>query len=105
MLKAIVFDCDGVIADTEPVHLAAFQTVLAAEGISLSKELYYREYLALDDFGCYSKAFADHGLALSRQKIDELIERKATVVKPVMMEHIRFFPGVVDFIRRTAQRI
>ncbi|HYV05977.1 MAG TPA: HAD family phosphatase [Blastocatellia bacterium] len=105
MLKAIVFDCDGVIADTEPVHLAAFQTVLAAEGISLSKELYYREYLALDDFGCYSKAFADHGLALSRQKVDELIERKAAAVKPVITEHLRLFPGVVDFIRRASQQV
>ena len=105
MLKAIIFDCDGVIADTEPVHLAAFQTVLAAEGISLSKEMYYREYLALDDFGCYSKAFADHGLELSRQKVDELIERKAAAVKPVITQHLRFFPGVVDFIRRASQEL
>ena len=105
MLKAIIFDCDGVIADTEPVHFAALQTVLAAEGISLSKELYYLEYLALDDLGCYSKAFADRGLALSQQKLDELIERKAAAVKPVITEHLRLFPGAVDFIRRASQQI
>jgi len=40
-----VFDFDGVIADDEPLHLAAFQRTLAAEGITLSAEAYYARYL------------------------------------------------------------
>ena len=28
MLRAIIFDCDGGIADTEPIHMAALQQVL-----------------------------------------------------------------------------
>ena len=32
-LHAIVFDFDGVIADSERLHLRAFQETLAAEGI------------------------------------------------------------------------
>ena len=43
MLRAIIFDCDGVIADTEPMHLAAFQRVLEEEGILLTSEQYYRD--------------------------------------------------------------
>jgi beta-phosphoglucomutase len=35
-LQAIVFDFDGVIADSEPLHLTAFQRTLAEEGVTLS---------------------------------------------------------------------
>src|SRR2546429_585951 len=43
--RALVFDFDGVIADDEPLHLAAFQEALAAEGIALTREAYYARYL------------------------------------------------------------
>ena len=32
-LQAIVFDFDGVIANSEPLHLRAFQEVLAGQGV------------------------------------------------------------------------
>ena len=37
-LQAIVFDFDGVIADSEPLHLRAFQQALAEDGIELSAD-------------------------------------------------------------------
>jgi beta-phosphoglucomutase len=104
MLRATIFDCDGVIADTEPLHFAALQTVLAEEGIHLGKELYYREYLALDDRGCFIKAFSDRSAALSPRKLNELIDSKAAAVEPVMTDHLRLFPGAADLIRRASQR-
>ena len=36
-LQAIVFDFDGVIADSEPLHLQAYQSVLRSNGIDLSR--------------------------------------------------------------------
>jgi len=104
MLKAIIFDCDGVIADSEPLHLAALQRALSEEGITLTEETYYREYLALDDRGCFTKAFNDHGKELTAEKLRELIERKAARLEPVMREHLRIFPGVAEFIRAAAAR-
>jgi HAD superfamily hydrolase (TIGR01509 family) len=104
MLKAIIFDCDGVIADSEPLHMVAMQRVLADEGITLSKEIYYREYLALDDRGCYTKAFHDHRRELTDDKLRELIARKATQIEPVMRTHLRIFPGVARFIHNAAAR-
>ncbi|MEK6301763.1 MAG: HAD family phosphatase [Acidobacteriota bacterium] len=104
MLRAIIFDCDGVIADTEPLHFVALQTILAEEGIALGKDLYYREYLALDDRGCFIKAFSDRGVGLTPRKLNELIGRKAAAVEPVMTAHLRLFPGAVDLIRLASQR-
>jgi len=52
-LRAVVFDFDGVIADSEPLHLRAFQDVLREDGISLTTEDYYARYLGFDDEGVF----------------------------------------------------
>lgn len=104
MLRAIIFDCDGVIADTEPIHMSALQTILREDGIDLSKELYYRDYLALDDRACFIKAFSDRGVALTQEKLSRLIARKAAAVEPVMKAQVLLFRGAVDLIRNASQR-
>ncbi|MGH7891243.1 MAG: HAD hydrolase-like protein, partial [Thermodesulfobacteriota bacterium] len=43
-LKAVIFDFDGVIANTEPIHLGAFQRTLDGLGIRLTEEDYYARY-------------------------------------------------------------
>jgi beta-phosphoglucomutase len=45
LLRAVVFDFDGVIANSEPLHHLAFRDVLAQAGVELSKEEYYGQYL------------------------------------------------------------
>jgi HAD superfamily hydrolase (TIGR01509 family) len=104
MLKAIIFDCDGVIADTEPIHMAAFGRVLAEEGITLTDEEYFRRYLALDDRGCFETAFAERGDSLTRDQLNELIRRKAEYVEPVMKTNLQILPGAAELIHRAAQR-
>ncbi|WP_368886567.1 HAD hydrolase-like protein, partial [Klebsiella pneumoniae] len=44
-LEAIVFDFDGVIADSEPLHLRAYQQALADAGVDLTADEYYGQYL------------------------------------------------------------
>jgi HAD superfamily hydrolase (TIGR01509 family) len=104
MLRAIIFDCDGVIADTEPLHFATFQKVLAEEGIHLTEKDYFERYLALDDRGCFTQAHADRSRELSPDKLSELIRRKAACVEAVMRERLRLFPGVARFIREASLR-
>jgi beta-phosphoglucomutase-like phosphatase (HAD superfamily) len=57
MLRAIIFDMDGVICDSEPSHMRAFQKVLEDEGIVLLDQDYYDNYLAYDDRGCFREVF------------------------------------------------
>ena len=42
-LAAVIFDFDGVLADSEPVHLQVFQTVLDSIGITLTRRGVLRE--------------------------------------------------------------
>ena len=49
----IVFDFDGVIADSERLHLRSYQEILAPEGITMSNEDYFNRYLGYDDVGVF----------------------------------------------------
>lgn len=102
MLKAIIFDCDGVIADTEPIHMAAFGRVLAEEGISLSRDDYFAHYLALDDRGCFTRAFYEEGRSLTSDYLEDVIRRKAGYVETVMQSDLQLLPGAAEFIQRAA---
>src|SRR5689334_14008854 len=42
---AVLFDFDGVLVNSEPLHFQAFREVLAAEHIELSEDEYYRELI------------------------------------------------------------
>ena len=103
MLRAIIFDCDGVIADTEPLHFAAFQRVLAEEGFTLTQEEYLKTYLAFDDRGCFTTALSSSGSPPSAERLAELIARKSAYIDPMMQTHLRAFPGVTSFIHRLAE--
>lgn len=102
MLKAIIFDCDGVIADTEPIHMAAFGRVLAEEGISLTRDDYFAHYLALDDRGCFTRAFSGEGRSLTPDYLEDVIRRKAEYVEAVMQTDLQLLPGAAEFIQRAA---
>lgn len=100
MLKAVIFDCDGTIADVEPVHLKAFQAVLDEEGVTLSDKDYYARYLALDDKTCFAAVLKNNGMSFDKTLIDELIIRKSRSYDKLVKNHLVIFPGVESFVKR-----
>ncbi len=50
--RAVVFDFDGVLANTEQLHLRALREALAGQGWTLTDEDYFAHYLGYDDRGC-----------------------------------------------------
>jgi len=77
VLRAILFDFNGVLVDDEPIHLEMFQRVLAEEGIGLTAEDYYRRYLGLDDRACFAAVLQAAGGAPAMPRLMRLIARKA----------------------------
>ena len=57
MPGAVIFDFDGVITDSEILHLRAFNRVLAQHNIEITTKDYYKDYLGLTDFDCFEALF------------------------------------------------
>jgi len=103
MLRAIIFDMDGVICDSEPLHMQAFQQVLQAQGIVVTDQEYYDKYLAHDDRGSFAAALKDHGQAgLDAQQMQSLIVRKSKIFDVMMKEGLVIYPGADVFARRAS---
>ena len=76
MLKAIVFDFDGVIADSEPLHLRAYQTILERDGIELTREEYYARYLGFDDSGAFERVARFKGIKRKNRHLAPRAEKR-----------------------------
>jgi HAD superfamily hydrolase (TIGR01509 family) len=101
-LRAIVFDFDGVIANSEPLHFRAYRDVLAERQIVLTERDYYARYLGFDDVGAFQAMSADRGVAWTRADVDALVARKAVRLEELERDVSVLFPGAADAVRRAA---
>ena len=99
-LQGIVFDFDGVIADTERVHLAAFQDVLAKRGMTLGESEYYQRYLGYDDAGALRAIGNDRRQPFADDTVHELVSAKAERFAARTGAGAALFPGAAACIER-----
>jgi HAD superfamily hydrolase (TIGR01509 family) len=104
MLRALIFDFDGVVADNEPIHLSAFQDVLREQDIILTAEEYYNRYVGYDDKGCLEAVLEAHGRPRSKAIINDLMGKKARIFMVRLKEQLFIFPGVQQLVREAATR-
>ena len=104
-LQAIIFDFDGVIANSEPLHLRAFQETLAAEGVTLSDDEYYAQYLGYDDVGAFEQLARNRGHAWNDRHVAALVAAKGVKLQELLNAGAVLFPGAADFIRASAASV
>ena len=90
MIRALIFDFNGVLADDDPIHMQALREVAREEGLTFTDDEYLDQYLPLNDWDCFKTLYAKQSIPLPAPKLDELIQRKsvyyfrAIAGKPVM---------------------
>ena len=104
-LRAIVFDFDGVIADSEPLHFRAFRDVLARSGVHLSEKDYYARYLGFDDVGVFRTVGAELGTSWTMRDVATMVADKAMRLEEIERDVSVLFPGAADAIRRAAAAV
>lgn len=102
---AIVFDFDGVLADTEPLHMRMAQLALAEIGVSLSDRDYYARYLGYDDVGMVTRISEDLGLGLDEAEMRAVVERKAALMPAALRTQGVLFAGAGPCVRRLAREV
>lgn len=102
--RALIFDFDGVIADSEPLHLTAFQETLAAHGIALGREEYYARYLGFDDHDAIVEALGTAGRPAAPETVRVLMADKAARFL-ALARAASLLPGVDRLVREAAARV
>ena len=97
-LRAAVFDFDGVIVDSEPLHYRSLRDALRPEGVEISEAEYLQVYLAYDDREAIRLALEHHGQSTDPARRERIEARKVETFARLIPE-IPVFDGVRDLVR------
>ena len=103
-IAAVVFDFDGVLADTEGLHLSAFQRVFQAKGWHLDEQSYYDRYLGCDDVGLVVSFAQDREVAVADHEVRTLVEDKGRVFAGLVAAGDVLYPGARECVERLSAR-
>jgi beta-phosphoglucomutase len=102
-VRALIFDFDGVLADTEPLHWEALESVASSLGVSLSQEEYFQRLLGLVDRDCLVFICERAGVVADAARLDALLVRKRERYD-ALARGARLNPGLEALLRRLHQR-
>ena len=94
MVRAVIFDLDGLLADTEGLHSRAWRETLALSGVAVS-EADYAEHWIRAGRGI-AEYVEDHRLPLD---LETLRRRKAEIYHRLVDGSARAMPGALDLVR------
>jgi HAD superfamily hydrolase (TIGR01509 family) len=100
-MRAVIFDFDGVLVDSEVLHFRAQRDALRTAGVTIEKEEYYRYYLAFDDRGAIRIALERHGEPSDRDRVEALARLKAERYAE-LLPSVPFFAGARELVRTLA---
>jgi beta-phosphoglucomutase len=98
MLRAVIFDFDGVISDTERTHLQAFNKILAKYNIEISEADYYKDYLGLNDYEGFKEMAGAHNLQLGDDEIADLVTQKGKIFEELAKSQSNIIEGTAEFL-------
>jgi beta-phosphoglucomutase len=101
---ATLFDFDGVLVDSEPSHLAAFNDVLSRYGVTIDAYTYAERYLSLDDAGVFRDVLSSGGRTVAEHEVQTLVAAKSPRFLVRFGGSFRVFPGAAEILVRRAAR-
>jgi beta-phosphoglucomutase len=104
MIRAVIFDLDGTLVDTEPLHFSAFNEVLRPHGVEISLDEYCARLIGLNDRDCFATVLRENGKDAGEDKIAALVARKTVVYQAMVAGRDVLYPGADKFVRDCAER-
>lgn len=104
MIKAIIFDFDGVIADSEPLHWRAFLRAIEPMNLQFTYQQYLEKYVGFDDRDAFRVMLRQLGRpdADDPDKLMALVQRKGDMFEEVVAQGVTSFPGTLEFVKSAA---
>ncbi len=100
--RAVLFDFDGVLADTENIHVAAWQRTFADLGWMVPDEVCARA-VEVDDRLFLSEIFAER--KIEGGDVEGWVRRKQRLTVAMLADSPRIYPGAAELVRRLSGRV
>ncbi len=99
----MLFDFDGLLADTEALHHDTFVRTLEDEGLRLPEGIGIEDFLGVHDRACFAHAYELAGRSLDRDELERLVELKGRRFT-AGLESVPLFPGARRLIEEARRR-
>ena len=99
--KAVLFDMDGVIVDNLPYHVEAWLLFCERNGISLTKEIFYKELNGMNSKDTFEWFYKKE---MTRAEVEVLEEEKELLYREFYAEHRKPAEGLLTFLDELRSR-
>ena len=96
--EAVIFDFDGILVDTEPMHYEAFRKVLEPRGMGFTWKEYVEIYMGFDDRDAFREAFRAKGTEIDAVNLAELVAAKSRAFQDGLRNGVSAYPGAIPMI-------
>ena len=100
-MKAVIFDMDGVIVDSEPRHERAFLDVLSQIGVGDGQGMRFSDYIGRADREIWTDFITRHK---PKETIEELLAMKRERVIEILRRERPVFEGLPELVKKLAGR-
>ncbi len=102
MIKAVLFDFDGVVVQSEPLHKKTFMELLSPYGVEVSDERWYREFAGTGSRHIFEVLVREYGIGEDPALLVE--KRKAAYERYVRGGALKETPGIREFLEMLRER-
>jgi len=104
MIKAVLFDFDGVVVDSEPVHYRTFMQFLKPLGIRVSMKRWYREFAGTGSKNIFTVLLGEVGIT-DEKIIDEYVEKRKNLYGELVKKgKVKVRKGIKEFLTMLKER-
>ena len=89
-IKGIVFDMDGVLVDSEPIHIDAWNAVVAEFGLYFD-HAWFHQWIGVSDKNFVLKMIENYNLPIAA---DKLLQDKRRIFEAKIAQHVPAHKGV-----------
>ncbi len=105
-IHAVIFDFDGVLVDTEPLHERALRETVATVDMTFDHAQYLSRYVGFDDRDTFKAIARDHHRTLGESDVSGLVDAKWRIMNAIIdAGEVRAFPGSLELVHAAADAV
>jgi beta-phosphoglucomutase-like phosphatase (HAD superfamily) len=101
LISAVIFDCDGVLVDSEVLALEVELAILAEQGLNFEREDYVTRFMGLSHDAFHEVIDVEAKRRLGRAISDDIREEMARRLRQTMIARLTEIPGAVTAVAGT----